>query len=143
MNFLQSRIIILLFVLIWPADGFCARVKGIHSGTEFELDDGRRIRLAGVDVSAEGRRMLPALVGGRDVEIDEDSGTDELKGGNIPAAYVYVRINELIISGDKKRNESERRIMINELLLETGAAKVAAGADFKKREKFNVIEQAA
>ncbi|WP_291851378.1 thermonuclease family protein [Bradyrhizobium sp.] len=94
------------------ADADCAfepqgegRVVAVIDGRSFRLDDGREIRLAGIERTgtdaARGRAALSAIIGGRDVTLHgEDDAPDRY--GRQPA-FVFATGSETSVQGEMLR----------------------------------------
>jgi endonuclease YncB( thermonuclease family) len=81
------------------------RVAAVVDGRSFRLDDGREVRLAGIERAgtdnASGRTALAALVGGRHVTLHgEDDGPDRY--GRQPA-FVFADGSETSVQGEMLR----------------------------------------
>ncbi len=57
-----ETILLLVFLqLYFLPTAYAERVKAIHEDGELELEDGRKVMLAGILSPPEGMRMLPVL----------------------------------------------------------------------------------
>jgi|GEM_PF-878694 len=87
-----------------------------------KLNDGRAVRLAGVELSPESTSLLAVLLGGREVEIEElpEDGIKTVPG----PVFVYVKTSEIPKPHPVEIKAHEKKMMVNELLLQLGSAKM-------------------
>jgi endonuclease YncB( thermonuclease family) len=85
------------------------RVSAIIDARTFRMDDGREVRLAGIETVADGNAALSALVAGRNVALRAESDAPDRYGRQ--AALVFADSTEASVQG---------------LLLAQGAALVSA-----------------
>ena len=112
------------------------KVKTIRSGGVMELDNGQRVTLAGIRLSSEALRLLPALVAGRGVDLEYDSLLPAPPTPEPRPVYAYVKAAEIDFPFSANRSPHEKNIMVNELLIMTGAAEVEAPLAFKWKDRF-------
>lgn len=135
-----------LFILGGGSDAQAAetaRVAGIEKDASLKLDNGKKVQLAGVELPEESMPLLGILVGGKDVEVAGDSKTGELSAGEVIPAYIYVQTSEIELPFAQAVAAREKKIMINELLVAIGAARVLRSLDFEHKTVFIELEDKA
>lgn len=120
-----------------------ARVAGIEKDASLKLDNGKKIQLAGVELPEESMPLLGILVGGKDVEIAADSKAGEPAADALIPAYLYVQTSEIELPFAQAVAAREKKIMINELLVAIGAARVLRNLDFEHKTAFIELEDKA
>ncbi len=118
------------------------RVKSISKDGTLEFESGRSARLLGVELRPEALRILPTLLAGQEIDIEEESGQIDTST-NISKVYLYVKNKEIDFPFTQNKNPSESKKMINAFLISTGAAKVSADTPFKKMDEFLKLEEQA
>ena len=138
----QPLLILVLAWLLMPlvdSLGYAERVTKVTPDGILEMDTGKKVVLAGLKISPEGLRLLQVLTRGRDVEIDYDP---KRPTSSVPApVYLSIRSHEMKFS--RLRQIEHHKVILNEFLLQTGAAAVKTDASFKRKEKFLQIEARA
>jgi endonuclease YncB( thermonuclease family) len=139
------RIGFLLFaaVCILPNLLLADQVKALESSGIIQFADGSRVVLAGVTVPPESVRLLSVIVSGKEIEWEQESSKDYLKTADPKYAYLYVKTFEMDFPFTPGARPKETKVMINELLLSLGLARVDGDKEFKHREKFLKIESQA
>lgn len=142
---LRTRFVTLLstsllsFFLFLPS-GFSAKIISIDRNGELRLENGERVRLAGLELPSETLPILRILLAGQEVRIEKEKGKE---GESVPPVYLFVSariLNLPFLAGD---NPAEKEILLNQFLLSLGAARVAPLAQFSKRKTFLEIEARA
>lgn len=105
------------------------------------LNDGSLVRLAGVELPPESASLLAVLLGGKQVEIEKVES--EITGTEPLPVYVYVQTSEIPQPHPADIKAREKRIMINELLLRLGAARMLESESGKHREDFESAQTEA
>ena len=122
---------------------FAERVTAIEKEAVLRLESGGRVLLAGLDLPEESMPLLKILLGGKDVEISRDE-KNVLQGENQPQpSYLYVNTSEIELPFANAVPAQEKRIMINELLVALGAARVKKDLDFEHKQDFMTLEDKA
>lgn len=119
------------------------RVTGIEKDASLKLENGSRVQLAGLELPEESLPLLGILVGGKDVEMAEDSKNSALAAGVVKPAYLYVKTSEIELPFAHAVAAREKNVMINELLLAIGAARVLRQLDFEHKQSFIELEDKA
>lgn len=118
------------------------RVKAILADGTLELEDGRRVRFAGIQLSQEALHLLPTLFADREVDVKEQESGKGSEGAPLPGfLYVKMRVAKFPLHPDAE--PKEKRIMVNEWLLAVGAAKVDEASSFEAKEHFLEIQAEA
>lgn len=116
-------------------------VKVVHDDGALELAGGNLVTLAGLEFPEESRRLFPVLLAGKDVEVQPDSAPAP---AGVPApVYLYVNTSEIDMPFPQGLVPHEQKVMVNELFLALGAARVSPEKVFDQRESFLRIEAAA
>ena len=115
------------------------RVAAVIDGRSFRLDDGREIRLAGIERagtdSARGRIALAALVSGRHVTLHgEDDAPDRY--GRQPA-FVFADNSEASVQGEMLRRGEA--LVSTEVTDKDCAAALAAAEAAARQAKFCLL----
>lgn len=131
---------ILCFVSLLSVCG-AETVKGVHEDGTLELAGGSLVTLAGLEFPEESRRLFPVLLAGKDVEVQTDSSS--VSGGAPAPVYLYVNTSEIDMPFPQGFLPHEQKVMVNELFLALGAARVQADKIFDQRESFLRIEAEA
>ena len=135
-----------LLLLQNPHYAFAERIKAILEDGGLQLESGDRIILEGIQLAPEAIPILSILVLQKEVELEYEFSPS--KGLNtdkdLPAAYLFVKTSELDFPFNKQAaGMRKKRVMVNELLLKLGAARVAKDAVFKSKEGFTQLESVA
>ncbi|MBU3758793.1 MAG: hypothetical protein FGM27_02560 [Candidatus Omnitrophica bacterium] len=119
------------------------RVKSLEKDGSLRSEAGERMRLAGIELPEESIALLSVLLGGKDIEVTPD--TKLSAGGNPETNPVYLSVSmaEIDVPFAQAVPARERKIMINELLLALGAARLQRDADFDFKESFAQRESEA
>lgn len=144
----NKRTVLLLTVLqiVFSSYIYAEKVRAVLEDGQLELEDGRKVILAGIlsPPSPEGIRMLPLLLAGREVKLEFDSKLQKAAGESAPLpVYLYVTTTEISLPysfGDQPRDQ---KVMVNELMLATGAARVDENLNFKWKDRFVQTEESA
>jgi len=130
----------LLFCLV-PAALFAEIVSEVSPDGVMALEDGKKVSLAGVQMDAEGASVLRVLTSKQDVRIEILKTVRDQKGGE--CAYAYLKAKSIKMPFKNAEVTGEEEVLLNEFLLELGAAKVDATQDFAKKSRFLAIEEKA
>ena len=117
---------------------YADHVKAIESDGTMILESGKKICLEGLEMSPDASRFLPALLSKKDVDFEE--GTDKRGGA---CGYLFVNTSQVELPFKASDSPEAKRYLVNEMLLQTGAAKVKSGSSFKLKEKFITLETEA
>lgn len=120
-----------------------ARVAEIEKDSALKLDNGKKIILAGIELPEESMSLLGVLVGGKDVEYASDPKTAEPSPTAVSPSYLYVNTSEIELPFAQAVAAREKKIMINELLVAIGAARVLRNLDFEHKASFIELEDKA
>lgn len=136
-----------LFLLLGSVPGVqaaeAARVAGIEKDASLKLDNGKKILLAGIELPEESMPLLGVLVGGKDIEFSGDSASAELPPDAVAPSYLYVNTSEIELPFAQAVAAREKKIMINELLVAIGAARVLRNLEFEHKAAFIELEDKA
>jgi endonuclease YncB( thermonuclease family) len=104
------------------------RVSAIIDNRTFRLEDGREIRLAGIQTATTGTDALAALIDGRNVTLRGESDAPDRWGRQ--SAFVFVGRSETPVQGsDAAARGTDASVQA--LLLEQGEALISADIDDK------------
>ena len=124
-------------LLIAQASAPELQMTEIKANGHLILTTGQEIKLAGLLIPSETVPLLKALLNGKPFELEYEAAD----ASGVPVVYLYLQMKELQLPG-KKKSENKRRL-INEFLLERGAASVDSESAFKHKERFLKIEAQA
>lgn len=116
------------------------RVKSVHTDGTLELQDGRRLALAGIRLTEESLRMLMSMVADKDIDYEIDGALTTVYPETVEPGYVYVTTHILKLPFDPAREPDLQRMMLNEVLLETGGATVKENLEFQYKDKFRELQ---
>lgn len=92
---------------------------------------------------SESLRLLPALVSGQKIELEFELDPSTRRANGISAAYLYVDTREIDIPVFEGVEPRENKVMLNELLVSMGAAKVNLAESFKHKKKLAQLQEAS
>lgn len=133
----------LALLLIALSRAHAERVKAIRKGGVLELDTGKRVILAGIESAPESLRLLRVLLADKEVELEYERDLPPHEASGAMPAYLFVTTSEVRLPLEAKTEPDKKRVMVNQLLLATGAARVDARAPFKWKSRFSKIEDEA
>ena len=108
-----------------------------------ELDNDRVVAFAGIRLSEGAMRILPILLADRQVELELEASLSLESPENIILAYVFVQTRELQFPFKESDKPRVKRVMVNQSLLEMGAASVSETSSFKMKNHFIEIQNKA
>jgi hypothetical protein len=120
-----------------------AQVKSIKPTGALELENGQIAQFAGLIIPQESFSILSVLVSGKDLEFERESSEDYPKDAPSESGYFYVQTFEMDFPFKPNDPPRETKVMVNQLLISMGLARVDAEKNFKHREKFLKIEAEA
>ena len=140
-----SPFLILAFLTVqFSPAAYPETVRAIFEDGQLELEDGRRVQLAGILPPPEGLRMLPVLLAGQEVDLEHDSALQKAVGEGQPLpVYMYVMTSEISLPHGLKGESRKKKVMVNEIMLAIGAAQVDGKLSFKWKKRFSEIEAEA
>jgi endonuclease YncB( thermonuclease family) len=121
-----------------PAEAACSfeiqgegHVTAVIDGRSFRLDDGREIRLAGIEPvdKAKGTAALIALIGGREVTLRGDDDTPDRYGRQ--PAFVFVSGSDTPVQGELLK---QGQALVSVDLTSKDCASVLAAAEAEARQ---------
>lgn len=117
------------------------RVTALKEGGVMQLDTGRTVKLAGLEIPPESLAVLSILLGGRDIEVafEKDAASE---GGPEPV-YIFVKTDQITKPETSDKDQSGQRVMVNEFLLGIGAAKLIPGMTGKYTQDFERAQEDA
>ena len=128
-------------VLAWSPVLFAERITDISSEGVLTLENGQRVSLAGVVLDAHGASILRVLTYQQNANVEV---LRETRGaGGSECAYVYLKSRSLDFPFAVGRTADERDMMLNEFLLQLGAARVDENQEFAHKKKFLLIQEEA
>ena len=119
---------------------FAEMVTDVGGDGTLTLADGKRVALAGIHMDEDGVSVLRVLAGKQDVKLEMLSR--ESPGGR-ESAYVYLQSKSVKFSGKTGARPSEKEVLLNEFLVEVGAAKVVEAQEFSRKDQFLKVQAAA
>ncbi|HTL48733.1 MAG TPA: hypothetical protein VL688_11805 [Verrucomicrobiae bacterium] len=131
-------LVLVVFLSVVPRL-WAEKVSSIHPDGSLALDNGQTVQLAGLELPEETLRLLPILLGGKDIEVRPDTAPAE---GPVPA-YLFVNTSEIDMPFADKFKTREKKVMVNELLLFLGAAKVDRSKPCQELDGFLRLEDEA
>lgn len=132
--------IFLAVFLLFAGGAAAAEISGISPDGILTLADGEKVRLGGIVLSDEGIQLLPVLLSGREVSLDRLRRDEGAEGPDEVLIFVETsQIDFPFLDG----KESNRRMAVNEWLIQKGAARVRTDIDFHGKDKFLSLEYEA
>lgn len=117
---------------------YAAQIEEIQKDGSLKLDDGSSLKLAGIILSTEAPKIIAAISAGQELEI-EIVPTDSAS----QSAYVYILSHEISLPFDPLSIPNTQRRMMNEMLLQMGAASLEKGTEFLYKSRFQALEDEA
>lgn len=115
-------------------------VKEVGTDGTLTLESGKQVVLVGIQMDTEGVSVLRVLARKQDLQL-------KLIANPVPGAkefaYAYLKAKYLKFPAKPNEIPDEQEILINELLVEIGAAKVAETQDFGQKAKFLKVQEEA
>jgi endonuclease YncB( thermonuclease family) len=124
-----------------PAEAVCSfeiqgegRVAAVIDGRSFRLEDGREVRLAGIEPAdkVKGTAALIALVGGREVTLRGDDDTPDRYGRQ--PAFVFVSGSETPVQGELLK-QGQALVSVDLTSKDCASALAAAEAEARQAKK--------
>ncbi len=133
-------ILFLGWFFLFPTALFAELVSDVDDGGVLTLESGKRVSLVGVTFDEEGVSVLRVLVRKKDVNLQliarSTSAAQE-------AAYVYLQSKSMPFPFRQGEAPGEQEVLVNELLVKLGAAKVDVAQDFSRKAKFLKVQAEA
>ena len=129
-----------LFLFFLPVLGYALQVKKLLPSGRMMLDDGKEIRLAGILSESEAQSTLSVILAGKDIKIEEEKAVSDPTHSGARYCYVYVNSLELELPFRPNQSPRESKMMVNEILISQGLAKVDTSQDFKHKQHFLELE---
>ena len=120
---------------------FADSVRSVSAEGLIETVKDKRYLLAGIELVPEGYPILLTLLAGQDISVQKAPDLDALEA-EAKYAYIYVKVRETMLPAEIRFEFRENRVMVNELLVSFGAARVME-ADFKRKPRFLELEDLA
>lgn len=139
---MKTRLFLLLLAAFFllPAVLFAELVTEVSEGGELTLESGKRVSLVGITLDEEGLSVLRVLVRKKDVKLQLIA---QKKSTEQEAAYVYLQAKSLPFPFRQGEAPGENEVLVNELLVKLGAAKVDTAQDFSRKAKFLKVQAEA
>lgn len=134
--------ILVLFISL-PSVSFADEVKKVYPDGRIELSDGELVELAGIKLTPESVKLIPMLLAGQSVRVDYAKEFRNENPQTLKQTYLYLKVKELEFPLGASAKPNQSKVMINELLLEMGAAWVLIDIPFSKQKKFLEIQERA
>lgn len=115
-------------------------VKEIGPDGTMTLDSGEKVALAGILMDVEGISVLKALAGKQNVRFEKVA---ILEDQSRALAFVFLKAKSVKFPSQASGVAEAEEVMINELLLKIGAARVAENQAFTSKERFLQLQQIA
>lgn len=131
----------LIFVLM-GVPAYAEKVSAVHPEGNIQLDDGRIVSLAGVELVPESVNLLKVLLEGKKVSVRPAPDLILGVAGSSPV-YLYTHTAEIRIPLPQSWKIHEQEVMVNELVLGLGAGRVIEDTGFSKRKDFLRIQEGA
>jgi len=143
MRSLTALLFLFFVILTCSHPVYADRVRVIHADGTLELENGKRVRFAGIEMMPETIRLLPVLVADRELKIVTNRKEDSLRLTEPIPAYIFVKMVEMDMPITAKTRRNVKEILLNELLLSIGAARVQEDVLPKWRDDFREAEEMA
>ncbi len=115
-------------------------VKEISPDGTLTLDSGEKVTLAGILMDVEGISVLKALAGKQNVRFEKVPILEEQSRA---LAFVFLEAKSVKFPSQASGAADAEEVMLNELLLKIGAARVAENQTFTAKERFLQLQQIA
>ena len=119
---------------------FAEVVTDVAKDGTLTLADGKRVVLVGIQMDEEGVSVLRVLAHKQDVKLQL---LTHVPVDGKKSAYVYLLSKSVKHPGKPGAMPGEQEVLLNEFLLEIGAAKVAETQEFSRKAKFLKIQAEA
>lgn len=131
---------LLTVLCIFSSFLFAEVVKEVDPDGTLTLESGRKVVLAGLQMDEEGISVLRVLGQKKDVRIEVAA---PLTAGAKEQVFAYLQAQSLNFPARSNENPHSNEIMLNEFLIQTGAARVADAQMFSRKEKFLKLQEEA
>jgi len=128
-------------ILSMSVSGIAEHVTSLDREGGMSLDNGMVVRLAGLEFPEESLRLFSVLLAGKEVHVEMDSLAVP-ESQPVPV-YLYVNTSEIELPFPQGLIPHESKVMVNELFLRLGAARVAAAPAFDREDSFRMLESEA
>lgn len=132
--------VLLVFFCAGAASLQAERVTSLSLDGVLELESGKKVILAGVELPVESFSLLTVLLSGKNVEVE--AAVEGPVNGPVPV-YMYVQTSQVDLPNPADGKPEEEKVMINELLIKLGAAKVSGVPGGKHFDVFKKAEDKA
>ena len=119
---------------------FAQQVHAIKSAGVLDLDNGEQITLAGLQIPEESLQSLSVILTKKEISYDEEDAGKTPNQGASKSVYLYVNSKELDFPFKPGAEPRTKKIMVNELLLSLGLARVDSAKLFKRKQAFLALE---
>jgi len=119
---------------------FAEIVTQVGTDGTLTLESGKQVVLAGIQMDFEGISVLRVLTQKQDVKLQRIANSTP---GAKERAYVYLKAKYLKFPAKLNETPDEHEVLINELLVKIGAAKVVETQDFSHKDKFLKVQEEA
>lgn len=135
-----ASILFLGWLFLFPTALFAELVADVDEGGVLTLESGKRVSLVGVTFDEEGVSVLRVLVRKKDVNLQLIARPKPVAQ---EAAYVYLQAKSMPFPFRQGEAPGEQEVLVNELLVKLGAAKVDVSQEFSRKAKFLKIQAEA
>lgn len=122
--------------------GRAEQVQSIAEDCTMKLQNGQLVVLAGIRIAPEAKPSLLTLLGSKEVEVEYEPVLQPQLPSDIKPVYLYVKTSEVDFPF-KTGEVRESRVMVNQLLLALGAARVNPSMSFPQKDEFLKAEATA
>lgn len=107
------------------------------------MQDGKEVRFAGIFIPSESYPLLSVIISGKELDFEPEYSEDYRGPESAEAGYFFVQTFEMDFPFKPESQPKETKVMVNELLVSMGLARVDREKQFKHREDFLKIEAEA
>lgn len=140
---LRGFLFFIFFTEITFSLAFAERVRTVRKDGILELDTGAKVQLAGLEIPPETGPLLVVLLAGKDVQLEKESLPASAPENEAHLVYLYVKTSEVELPSKTGFDPKEKKVMVNQLLIAMGAARVDESLTFKWKERFAKIQAIA
>ena len=121
--------------------GEALRVSKINDDGSFIVSTADQYELAGIKLTEEGARLLPAILLGKDLQVEFESGVSVPSGSKL--VYVFVSKREIPFPFTVGKAPMLDKILVNRFLVQTGAASIDIERGIKYLAELTALQETA
>lgn len=139
-----SFLLLSLFLLLFSARSlFALQAVRLETNGVIELDNHQKIQLAGIQLDEEALKSISVILSHKDIHLEEEKNLANEAHPDVHFYYVHVNALEMNLPYRPSESAKETMLMVNELLVSLGLAKVDREHPFKHKARFEELEEQA